>query len=281
MKNRAQPETNHLGDEDLILLANGELPGGRGGAAEAHLESCSACREQLHEIRQALKDFAQLRRSQLDPQIPPLHVARRELRRRLAAEVAETKSLAHSLPFESSGLHLAVALAALVAVAAAVTFTSARRASPTQPIQSASAPDPRLTPGLAAPLSRAQACAAETDQQAVPVSREIALEVFRRYGIAAPTPGAYEVDYVIPPELGGRSDVRNLWPQPYDIQPWNAHAKDALEDHLLRSVCDGSITVEAAQLELSAGWIAAYQRHFGTAEPLVEHASFLRDEPWR
>jgi len=49
-----------------------------------------------------------------------------------------------------------------------------------------------------------------------------------------PRPDAYEVDYLITPELGGATDIRNLWP--YGDTVWNAHVKDQLED---RAAPDG------------------------------------------
>jgi hypothetical protein len=33
---------------------------------------------------------------------------------------------------------------------------------------------------------------------------------------------AYELDHLIPLELGGSNDLRNLWPQPFEGE-WNAH----------------------------------------------------------
>ena len=44
------------------------------------------------------------------------------------------------------------------------------------------------------------------------------------------SPDEYELDYLITPELGGLADRRNLWPEPYGLRSWNAHAKDALEN---------------------------------------------------
>jgi hypothetical protein len=107
------------------------------------------------------------------------------------------------------------------------------------------------------------------------------MQVFRRHGIVNPLAGAYELDYLIPPELGGARDDRNLWPQPYQQAPWNAHAKDALEDRLRRMVCDGQIDLKVAQREIADDWTIAYRKYFETNEPLVSHAEFLKDTPWQ
>jgi len=285
MRDHAEPEPQHIGDEELVLLANAEASAERAAQVEAHLERCILCRGRLRELQQALEDFARLRRTELDPRIPPLPASRAELRRRLAADLPREGAWPDALRLEPRGLHLALVLTALLALAAAVTLTfrttSDLPLAEGEPALRRSTPDPRLTPGLAAPLSRSEVCAANPERETATVGRSLALEVFRLYGVTAPEPGAYEIDYVIPPELGGRADVRNLWPQPYDALPWNAHAKDALEDYLVRSVCEGSVSVQTAQRELAGGWITAYQERFGAAEPLVEHAGFLRDEPWR
>ena len=43
--------------------------------------------------------------------------------------------------------------------------------------------------------------------------------------------------YLITPALGGSDNVRDFWPQSYKETVWNAHIKDALEDHLHSLVC--------------------------------------------
>jgi len=105
----------------------------------------------------------------------------------------------------------------------------------------------------------------------VPVSLQ--QEVFREYGLAGAKPEAYEVDYLITPELGGSSDIRNLWPQPYSSNVWNAHVKDALEERLHQMVCAGEIDLETAQRDIATNWILAYKKYFHTDRPLGSEAS--------
>jgi hypothetical protein len=111
--------------------------------------------------------------------------------------------------------------------------------------------------------------------------------VFESYGADYRHSADYELDYLITPELGGTSDARNLWPQPYVRTPWNAYVKDELELHFHRLVCDGRIDFVTAQREISTDWIAAYKRYFNTDRPLRDYASsplterdgdFLRSE---
>ncbi len=143
------------------------------------------------------------------------------------------------------------------------------------------APDPMLTPGLTNASSRADLCQSDAVPSAAPVDRQVALRIFRSHGVYDPSPKAYELDHLVPPELGGVTAAGNLWPQPYDVRPWNASAKDALEDRLLRLMCQGQVPLERAQAEIADDWVAAYKKYFRTSEPLVEHAAFLKDEPWQ
>lgn len=139
-------------------------------------------------------------------------------------------------------------------------------------------PDPVLTPGRASGNFQ-QACLA-SGEPAVGLSDARAMEVFRRYSIRHPKPGQFEIDYLIPPDLGGTRDADNLWPQPYHAGVWNSHVKDALEDRLHDLVCSGKLDLQTAQRELMGGWISAYRKYFHTREPLQEHAMFFKDRPW-
>jgi len=53
----------------------------------------------------------------------------------------------------------------------------------------------------------------------------------------------YVIDHLVPLELGGSNDVRNLWPQPRN----EARAKDRIEDELHETVCSGRIRLVDAQ----------------------------------
>ena len=100
-----------------------------------------------------------------------------------------------------------------------------------------------------------------------------------QYGIHDPQPRSYEVDYLIPPSLGGVEVVSNLWPQPY-AGVWTARVKDALEDRMRAMVCEGSLDLAAAQSELARDWVGAYRKYFKTESPLLDHVAFVKDRPW-
>jgi hypothetical protein len=73
------------------------------------------------------------------------------------------------------------------------------------------------------------------------------------------SPHAYEYDHLISLELGGApNDTGNLWPEP-GASP---NPKDRLEDRLHAMVCDGSMTLRAAQREIARDWVAAYRKQF-------------------
>ncbi|MGH9594234.1 MAG: hypothetical protein ACRD5L_14175, partial [Bryobacteraceae bacterium] len=105
-------------------------------------------------------------------------------------------------------------------------------------------------------------------------------KVFEEYGIGNPGERAYELDYLIAPELGGSDDIRNFWPQPYSADGWNSHLKDALEDRLHELVCQHKVSLATAQREISADWISAYKKYFQTDRPLASHSAFTKDRPW-
>jgi hypothetical protein len=129
-----------------------------------------------------------------------------------------------------------------------------------------SIPKNNLTPGETRNVTIGDVCGGITEEsgRAVPVS--LRQQVFREYGIHDTRLNAYEVDYLITPELGGSSTIRNLWPEPYSAV-WNAHVKDELEDRLHGLVCTGQVDLATAQREIARDWIGAYKKYFHTDKP--------------
>jgi hypothetical protein len=128
-------------------------------------------------------------------------------------------------------------------------------------------PNPKFTPGATVLLS-GQAVCRETSENDRPVPKAIRRRVFDEYGIRTADPGAYEVDYLITPALGGADDIHNLWPESSRAKPWNARVKNVLEDHLRELVCGGQLDLATAQRDLAGGWIEAYKKYFHTDQPL-------------
>lgn len=157
----------------------------------------------------------------------------------------------------------------------------------TQPAPSSSnqqrppiSPDPQLTPGATLAVTTDDLCVPGYTQMVRDVPVEVKREVYAEYGITHHEPGEYEVDHLISLELGGSNSIKNLWPESYETQPWNAHVKDALEDELHRRVCSGELDLKTAQHDISTSWIQAYKQYFHTDHPLTRtRASRRRRRP--
>ena len=129
-------------------------------------------------------------------------------------------------------------------------------------------PDRNLTPGAIVLVSRGDVCTESTaNDKPVPVG--LRRRVFGEYGITSAEPGAYELDYLITPALGGADDIHNLWPQSKRATVWNAQVKDALEEHLRNLVCTGRVDLTTAQRDMATNWIEAYKKYFHTDRPLI------------
>lgn len=125
-----------------------------------------------------------------------------------------------------------------------------------------------MTPGATLPVATGDICVSGYSQKVRNVPADVKKQVYAEYGIAGRKPGEYEVDHLISLELGGSNSIKNLWPQSYLTQPWNAHVKDKLENEMHAEVCSGKIDLPAAQHEVATDWIAAYKKHFHTNLPL-------------
>jgi anti-sigma factor RsiW len=256
--NMAIPDM-HLSDQDLVLAADGELNPLRDAQVRAHLAACWQCRTRLREMEGAIADFVRLHSATLDPQLPPATGARAMLR----AEISALASALAARPDQRPGRFLpdywaALAASALAALLVAFVVIPQRGAS--------AVPRQKLTPGAVRPVMKSEVCSANVSQASVvPVSLQ--RRVFEEYGIRNARPDAYEVDYLITPELGGASDIRNLWPEPYSSTVWNARVKDALEERLHQMVCDGQLDLGTAQHDIATDWIAAYKKYFNSSRP--------------
>jgi hypothetical protein len=62
------------------------------------------------------------------------------------------------------------------------------------------------------------------------------------------------VDHLIPLELGGTNEMKNLWPQPDEPRPGSAE-KYQLENELHAQVCAGKMTLADAQDRIASNWV--------------------------
>ena len=121
-------------------------------------------------------------------------------------------------------------------------------------------PDFYCTPGAVfSDAVRGQICAKgySVTVRNVPQSEKDA--VYKEYGIYSHTTGEYEVDHLISLELGGSNDISNLWPEAANPTP-GFHEKDLVENYLHSKVCDGAISLQEAQKEISTNWLEVYKQ---------------------
>ncbi len=263
-------DQHHITDQELLLQADSELGMVRAAIVRNHLSACWACRVRKAELETTIAGFVQAHYNKLDEQLPPMDGPRALLLARMAQEGPG------SLPFH---WHLHPALVSVVLLAVLICGLMFWKSGRVLHYQGP-APVAALTPGAIQPISIGAMCAAVDDDQQTQVDAALAQTVFDRYGITNPKPRAYEVDFLIPPSLGGSSDPRNLWPQPYEAGVWNARIKDALEDRLRMLVCEKRLDLATAQADLADNWITAYKKYFRTDTPLVHHLAFVKDRPW-
>jgi hypothetical protein len=151
----------------------------------------------------------------------------------------------------------------LLITACAVMLSVASALAAEDPIR----PDPKLTPGAVLTTNVSEVCSPGHTKSVRHTSGRLKHQVYGAYGID-PRSGHYEMDHLISLGLGGADVRENLWPQSDDTRPWNARAKDRLEDRMHTLVCAGQLQLEQAQHEIAADWIAAYRKYLG--EPTVD-----------
>ena len=121
-------------------------------------------------------------------------------------------------------------------------------------------PDPKLTPGETIDVTRDTLCGDGRAALDDDVSIKMKSRVFDIYGIKPDTPGSYNVDHLIPADLGGATTIKNLWPQPL-AGDWGYVQKNKLERRLRRMVCSGELDLKKAQEEIAGDWVEAYKRY--------------------
>lgn len=98
------------------------------------------------------------------------------------------------------------------------------------------------------------------------VSLKLKQQIYDAYGIVYPQPtGSYELDHLVPLELGGNNDAANLFPEAAATAsggaPQNAAGfkeKDLVENYLHQEVCAGLMPLPQAQKIIAEDWLAVY-----------------------
>jgi hypothetical protein len=111
-----------------------------------------------------------------------------------------------------------------------------------------------MTPGAITSATTEQVCKpgyATSVRPSSSVASRLKRDRMAAYGIAGADPSAYQLDHVVSLELGGPpKDVRNLWPEPIAI----ARQKDKVENALHTAVCNGRLSLRAAQSCEAFNW---------------------------
>lgn len=119
-------------------------------------------------------------------------------------------------------------------------------------------PDFACTPGAVFPdVTKEQICTPGYSSSVRNVPDSVKNAVYAEYGITSHVTGQYEVDHDISLELGGSNDIANLWPEPAEPRP-GFHEKDKVENYLHDQVCNGSMTLQEAQVKIATDWISVY-----------------------
>jgi hypothetical protein len=132
-------------------------------------------------------------------------------------------------------------------------------------------PDTAKTPGVTRAVTAKAVCVPGSSKAVrnVPTSEKNA--VYKEYGITNRKPGSYEIDHDLSLELGGSNDIRNLWPEAYDLNvggfQMGAHEKDKLENTLHALMCSGKLTMLQAQSAIRGDWTKAYRKYVSPTFP--------------
>lgn len=121
-------------------------------------------------------------------------------------------------------------------------------------------PDSACTPGaIIASATKDQICQSGYASSVRNVPQSEKDQVYAEYGIASHYAGQYEVDHLVSLELGGSNDIANLWPEAASPTP-GFHEKDKVENYLHDQMCNGSISLQQAQIEIATNWLQVYQQ---------------------
>jgi hypothetical protein len=270
----------HATDEQLLLHSDRESRTVLRDDIQPHLESCSRCRARLKTLEATLDEFAGAHRENWDGELPPASGPHSLLKAQLAelASREPAKRSSRSSWIVLAGQPRAVFAGAAIAACLLLAMWLHQPANSLRPSSASlerwEEPNLQLTPGATVPITPNEVCAEAATKSAAAIPVSLKRKVFELYGVTPPQPDAYEVDYLITPELGGATDIRNLWPEPYQDTVWNAHVKDQLEDRLHQMVCRGDVDLATAQRDLSTDWIAAYRKYFHAERPVADGSSF-------
>jgi hypothetical protein len=151
--------------------------------------------------------------------------------------------------------------------------------------QSPALPDRSITPGAVDPAVtphniQSTVCVRGYTDKVRPdkkYTNRLKHEQIKQYRYADRDPRHYELDHLIPLNIGGNpSDPKNLWPQSREGE-WSAEQKNDLEFVVYKMVCLGEISLHEAQNRIAQDWIEAYRAWVPTHQHLLPHKRRTQD----
>ena len=269
----------HLSDDELLLMEDGELSPRCLAYARRHVTSCARCAGRKAELGAVIVDFTRAYRDSWVAS-PPARGSRARLQAELEAQTERESAIARwwclpELPAKTGWAFAAMVVVAMLSWQLADWVGPHPRSAHGSPAATGPVlPRPDLTPGAVRQVTVREVCGHEPSLSGTVVAASVPRQVFEAYGVDHRRAEEYELDFLITPELGGMPDALNLWPQPYRSTMWNAYVKDELERHFQRMVCEGTVDMATAQRELATDWISAYKRYFNAERPLRDYGRF-------
>ena len=118
-------------------------------------------------------------------------------------------------------------------------------------LERAPLPDPALTPGAIETSDIGFICSHITKDRRR-VSKGKKNRVFAAYGIEQADRSLYNVDHLVPLDIGGSNEERNLWPQ----LERDAKFKDQCERKVGGLICSNQLDITVAQAGFAKDWTA-------------------------
>jgi len=152
------------------------------------------------------------------------------------------------------------AIITIAGIIATVLYKSAYESPAPLPI------DPKLTPGDVLPVSSTEVCRAGYTDVIPVLSPQLKGRVFAEYHITHQRPGEYQITHLIPLDLGGSNDIKNLFPIQVSAN-WKGHevgayTRRALIARLHSLVCGGKMKLaEAQEVIRVSDWKPVYLKY--------------------
>lgn len=118
-------------------------------------------------------------------------------------------------------------------------------------------PDRSATPGRWTSDGPSKFCHSGYTERVRNVSEATKRKVFAEYRISYAKHSHYEVDHLVPLELGGSNSIKNLWPERGSIP----NLKDGVENKLHNLVCERKLRVRVARHVIARDWVTALHRY--------------------